>query len=31
VPLIYTLFAAGGVKRKHKKNKKAVLLKELGE
>ncbi|MEI6554131.1 MAG: efflux RND transporter permease subunit [Paludibacter sp.] len=31
VPVIYTLFAAGGVKRKHKKNKKAALLKELGE
>jgi len=31
VPVIYTLFAAGGVKRKHKKNKKQALLKELGE
>ena len=31
VPVIYTLFAAGGVKRKHKKNKKAALLKQLGE
>ena len=31
VPVIYTLFAAGGVKRKHKKNKKAALLKALGE
>lgn len=31
VPVIYTLFAGGGVKRKHKKNKKAALLKQLGE
>jgi len=31
VPVMYTLFAAGGVKRKHKKNKKQALLKELGE
>ena len=31
VPVIYTLFAAGGVKRKHKKNKKQSLLKELAE
>jgi len=31
VPVIYTFFAAGGVKRKHRKNKKAALLKELGE
>jgi hydrophobic/amphiphilic exporter-1 (mainly G- bacteria), HAE1 family len=31
VPVIYTLFAAGGVKRKHKKNKRIALLKELGE
>lgn len=31
VPVLYTLFAAGGVKRKHKKNKKAALLKQLGE
>jgi len=31
VPVIYTLFAAGGVKRKHRKNKKAALLKQLGE
>ena len=31
VPVIYTLFAAGGVKRKHKKNKKQALLKELAE
>jgi HAE1 family hydrophobic/amphiphilic exporter-1 len=31
VPVIYTLFAAGGVKRRHKKNKKQALLKELGQ
>lgn len=31
VPVIYTLFAASGVKRKHRKNKKEALLKELGE
>lgn len=31
VPVIYTLFAASGVKRKHRKNKKAALLKQLGE
>jgi HAE1 family hydrophobic/amphiphilic exporter-1 len=31
VPVIYTLFAAGGVKRKHRKNKKQALLKELGQ
>ncbi|MFT3754203.1 MAG: efflux RND transporter permease subunit [Paludibacter sp.] len=29
VPVIYTLFAAGGVKRKHRKNKKQALLREL--
>ena len=28
VPTIYTLFAAGGVKRRHRKNKKQALLKE---
>lgn len=31
VPVMYTLFAAGGVKRKHRKNKKQALLKELGQ
>ena len=31
VPVIYTLFAASGVKRRHRKNKKEALLKELGE
>jgi len=31
VPVIYTLFAASGVKRKHRKNKREALLKELGE
>ena len=31
VPVMYTLLAASGVKRKHRKNKKAALLKELGE
>ena len=31
VPVIYTLFASSGVKRKHRKNKKEALLKELGE
>ncbi|MDD4993031.1 MAG: efflux RND transporter permease subunit [Paludibacter sp.] len=31
VPVMYTLFAASGVKRKHRKNKKAALQKELGE
>ena len=31
VPVIYTLFAASGVKRRHRKNKKEALLKEFGE
>lgn len=31
VPVIYTLVAASGVKRKHRKNKKQALLKELGQ
>lgn len=31
VPVIYTLFAASGVKRRHRKNKKEALLKQLGE
>jgi hydrophobic/amphiphilic exporter-1 (mainly G- bacteria), HAE1 family len=31
VPVIYTFFAAGGVKRRHRKNKKEALLKELGQ
>jgi len=31
VPVIYTLFAASGVKRRHRKNKKQALLKELGQ
>jgi HAE1 family hydrophobic/amphiphilic exporter-1 len=31
VPVLYTLFAAGGVKRRHRKNKKEALLKELGQ
>jgi len=31
VPTMYTLFAASGVKRRHRKNKKQALLKELGQ
>jgi len=31
VPVMYTLFAAGGVKSKHRNNKKQALLKQLSE